>query len=287
MGARIVVIGRSGQLATELARLAPPAGVTLEAFGRDRFDLADVLGIEGNLRALRPDAVINATGFTAVDAAETQADAAFTLNRDGPAALARGCAELGVPLVHLSTDYVFDGAKAAPYVEADARAPLNIYGRSKAEGEDAVLASGATAAVVRTSWVFASHGANFVRTMLRLSETEDEVSVVADQVGRPTWARDLAQCCLDLALNARDGDAAAEGVLHFCGADDATWADFAEAIFAETGKATRVKRVSTAEYPTPARRPLNSRLDTTRITSTLGIQPRPLREVLRLCLHEL
>ncbi len=283
---RVVVVGRSGQLATELVRLAAPSRVTLEAFGRDRFDQSNIAEIAANLGALRPDAVINAAGFTAVDAAETQADAAFALNRDGPAALARACADLGAPLVHLSTDYVFDGAKDGPYVEGDSKAPLNIYGRSKSEGEDAVLASGARAVVLRTSWVFASHGANFVRTMLRLSETRDEISVVADQRGRPTWARDLAQCCLGLAIRARDGDERVLGLLHFAGADDATWADFAEAIFAGAGKATRVKRISTADYPTPARRPLNSRLDTAKIRA-LGFEPRSWRDALLLCLSEL
>jgi dTDP-4-dehydrorhamnose reductase len=242
------------------------------------------------LRDLRPDAVINAAAFTDVDRAETEAAAAFALNRDGPAALARACADLGAPLVHLSTDYVFDGAKPAPYVETDAKAPLNLYGHSKSEGEDSVLASGAHAAIVRTSWVFAAHGRNFLRTMLRLAEARDEIPVVADQIGRPTAASDLAQTCLAVALRALDRDPTSRGVFHYSDAGDASWADFAEAIFSEAAKAglklARVKRITTAEFPTPARRPANSRLDSTKIGAALGVAPRDWREACAICVRE-
>ncbi len=286
MTARILVIGHSGQLATELRKLALPRGVTLEALGRDRLDLLETAVLAEKLRDLRPSAVINAAAFTAVDRAETEPAAAFALNRDSPALLAHACADLGAPLVHLSTDYVFDGAKPAPYVETDAKAPLNVYGRSKAEGEDAVLASGAHAMIVRTSWVFAAHGQNFMRTMLRLAETRDEVPVVADQIGRPTAAADLAQASLAMVLRALDGDRASTGVFHYAGAGDATWADFAEAIFAESAKAgaksARVRRITSAEYPTPARRPANSRLDTAKI----GVTPRDWREACAICVRE-
>lgn len=287
MTQRILVLGRHGQVATELQRLRAPSGFALEAHGRDTFDLAKTQEIGGFVKVFAPAAVINASAYSSVDLAETHSAEAFALNRDAPREIARACADLRVPLIHLSSDYVFDGAKSAPYVESDVKGPLNVYGASKSEGEDAVLASGANAVIIRTSWVFASHGANFVRTMLNLSETRDEVNVVADQVGRPTWARDLAQCSLDMVLRAFDGDPAARGVFHFAGTGDASWADLAEAVFAETGRATRVRRIASSEYPTPARRPMNSRLDTTKIVAALGIQPRPWREALGACLREL
>lgn len=290
MATRILVIGHSGQLATALRKLELPRGLELEALGRDRFDLLKTALLHAKLRDLRPDIVINTAAFTAVDRAETETAAAFALNRDGPAALARACADLGAGLIHLSTDYVFDGAKAAPYLETDARAPLNTYGRSKAEGEDAVLASGAHAAIIRTSWVFAPHGQNFLRTMLRLAETRDEIAVVADQIGRPTAAADLAQACLAMALRALDRDPDSAGLFHYAGAGDASWADFAEAIFTEAAKAgarpARVKRITTAQYPTPARRPANSRLDTGKIRTALGITPRDWREACAICVRE-
>lgn len=290
MSANILVIGRTGQLAAELMRLAP-AKVRLQAVGRDQFDLSDLAAIPGALQAVRPDAVINAAAYTAVDKAESEPEAAMALNRDGPASLARACAEADIPLVHISTDYVFDGAKPGPYVETDAKAPINAYGRSKSEGEDRILDSGARAAVIRTAWVYSSHGANFLRTMLRLAETHDEVGVVADQLGRPTWARDLAEASLTVALRALDRDPAAQGVFHYAGAGDASWADFAEAIFANArrrgARSAIVKRITTADFPTPAKRPANSRLDTTRIHQTLGIVPRDWREACTLCLDEL
>lgn len=289
MSARVLVIGRSGQVATELQRATLPSGVVLEAWGRERLDLAQTREIAGKLAQFQPDVVINAAAFTGVDLAETHAEEAFALNRDGPAALARACADLGAALVHLSTDYVFDGASSRPYVETDPKAPLSVYGRSKSEGEDAVLAHLPDAIILRSSWVYASHGANFVRTMLRLAETRDEIGVVSDQIGRPTWARDLADCVKSLALRAAERDANARGIFHYAAADDATWADFAEAIFAEAGargaKTARVKRITTAEFPTAATRPANSRLDTSKIAA-LGISPQPWRERLARCLDE-
>ena len=267
------------------------AGVTVATLGRDRIDLSKPDIVADAIAALRPAMVVNASAYTAVDKAESDIDAAFALNRDGPAALAFACATLGAPLVHISTDYVFDGAKPAPYVETDAKNPATAYGRSKSAGEDAVLAANANAAIIRTSWVYASHGTNFLRTMLRLAETREEVGVVADQLGRPTWARDLAEATMAVALRARDNDPAARGVLHYGGAGDAVWADFAEAIFAGAAarglKSARVKRITTADYPTPARRPANSRLDTTKIENTLGVKPRDWREACDACLSEL
>jgi dTDP-4-dehydrorhamnose reductase len=238
-----------------------------------------------------PAVVINAAAYTMVDRAEAEPSAAFAINRDCPAAVSRMCQGRGIPFIHISTDYVFDGDKPIPYVETDRRNPKSVYGRSKSEGEDEVMASGARAAIIRTSWVYAAHGTNFLRTMLRLAESHEEVRVVADQIGRPTWAKDIAATVLDVALRAQAGDPNSLGVFHYTGAGDASWADFASRIFATASrfgfKAARVKRIPTAEYPTVARRPANSRLDTTKIERLLGIVPRDWREGCDLCLSEL
>lgn len=290
MPARILVVGRSGQLAAELARMTPPAGVVVEAVGRNRLDLTRPGDTRTRLRDIRPDAVINAAAFTAVDRAESEAEAAMALNRDGPAALAAACADRDIPLLHLSTDFVFNGAKASAYVETDPKDPVNVYGRSKSEGEDRVLASGDRATVMRTSWLYSSHGVNFLRTMLRLAETRDEIGVVDDQFGSPTWAADLARASLAVALRMLDREPAAAGVLHYAGAGDASRADFAEAIFAGSGRrggpTARVRRIATAAYPTPARRPPNSRLSSALIQGALGIAPRDWREACDLCIAE-
>jgi dTDP-4-dehydrorhamnose reductase len=303
---RVLIVGASGQLGLELQRARIPADWTLICPTRDQLDLTDTRGVAPAVAALAPDAIINAAAYTGVDKAESEPDAAFALNRDGPAALARatgapaprrhapvlaGAAPvLQLPLVHVSTDYVFSGDKPTPYVETDAMAPTSVYGRSKAEGEALVLAAHPHAAIVRSSWVYSPHRANFVKTMLRLGETRDEVSVVADQIGRPTAAADLATACIAITQRLLAGDAVAQGVFHYAGAGDTSWAEFAEAIFAEAalrGRVpVRVKRITTAEFPTPARRPANSRLDTSKI-ERLGITPRPWREALRLCLDEL
>ncbi len=288
---RILVIGRNGQLARELERLGAPSGSTLEFAARPQIDLAEPQTLAALVAERRPDLVINAAAYTAVDKAETEADLAHLVNAEGPGALARACAKAGAALVHVSTDYVFDGSKAGPYLETDPIAPVNAYGRSKAAGEAAVLQSGARAAVVRTAWVYSAEGANFVRTMLRLAETREELGVVADQRGRPTWARDLAEAVLALGARLVAEDEAARGVFHFSNGGEATWADFAEAIFEDSkargGPSARVRRITTAEFPTPAARPANSRLDTAKFTTVTGLTPRPWREALGLCLDEL
>ena len=282
----ILVLGRNGQVARELADLGPPPGFDLVFAGRERFDL-----MTGDPAALvaeaSPAAVINAAAYTAVDKAESEPDAAFRLNRDIPGALAAACALRGIPLAHFSTDYVFDGDKPEPYVEDDPIAPRSVYGRSKAEGEAALLEAGGLGAVLRTSWVYSAHGANFVKTMLRLAETRDTLGVVADQLGRPTWARDCAEGALILVQALLQPAPPALQVFHLSGAGDATWADFAEAIFQQSaargGRRPAVNRIATADYPTPARRPANSRLDSRRIERVLGVASRPWREGLAGC----
>lgn len=293
---RILVLGRSGQLAQELARFGDGGeGVETICIGRDTLDLSSPSGLgsalDSAISRAQPDAVVNASAYTAVDKAESDNAGAFALNRDAPGAIAQACLSHGVPLVHVSTDYVFDGRKPDPYVETDPRTPLGVYGHSKSEGEDRILSSGAMASILRTSWVYSATGSNFVKTMLRLAETRDEVGVVADQAGRPTWARDLAEACLASARAMAVGQADAAGVFHYAGAGDAVWADVAEAVFAGAvlrgAPSARVKRITTAEYPTPARRPANSRLDTSLIERTLNIRARPWREGVDLCLDQL
>jgi dTDP-4-dehydrorhamnose reductase len=287
---KILVFGKNGQLAQALARRAG-AELAVSAFGRNECNLMQADAIASAIAHEAPGAVINAAAYTAVDKAESEFDAAVALNATAPAAMAMACKSAGIPLVHVSTDYVFDGLKLTPYVETDPLAPQSAYGRSKAMGEKAVLKTGARAAIVRTSWVYSAHGANFVKTMLRLAATRDELGVVADQLGRPTWASDLADACIASARALGAGRSGAAGVFHYSGANDATWADFAEAIFAEAAKrsmpSARVKPITTADYPTPAKRPANSRLDTSKIEHELGIRPRPWREALALCMDEI
>ncbi|MEJ0059347.1 MAG: dTDP-4-dehydrorhamnose reductase [Terricaulis sp.] len=289
MSLRVLVIGKTGQLARELA-LRAPNDLAVTAIGRPELDLANPTNAAAFVRDFPCDAVINASAYTAVDKAESELDAAMLLNAEAPGAIAAACAARDIPFVHVSTDYVFDGEKSAPYVETDATEPQGAYGRSKLTGETFVLTAGERAAIIRTSWVYASHGANFLRTMLRLAETRDELGVVADQFGRPTWAADLADVCLAVTRELAARNANAQGVFHYAGAGDATWADFAEAIFAASaqrgGPSARVRRITTAEYPTPAKRPANSRLDTTKIEA-LGVTPRPWREAVALCMDEI
>ena len=291
MNPTILVFGRSGQLARELAKLGAPGGLELDFAGRTDFDLAHGDDPARLIEARAPVAVINAAAYTAVDRAESEPEAAFRLNRDVPAAIARACAARDTPLVHISTDYVFDGTKAEPYVEGDPVCPISVYGRSKAEGEAAVLQSGARAGVLRTAWLYSAFGSNFVKTMLKLAQTRPEISVVDDQVGRPTWAEDSAGGALRLVQALLDRDDRASGVFHLSGEGDATWADFAEAIFEESalrgGPRPAVRRITTAEYPTPARRPANSRLDCSRITEILDWRTRPWRGSLAACFDNL
>lgn len=268
---KVVVIGRTGQLAREIARAASEAVF----LGREEIDLARP---EQAAQALAPHlagagAVINAAAYTAVDRAEGEEALAMAANAESPGTMARVAAAAGVPFVQVSTDYVFDGSGGASWRPNDRTAPLNAYGRTKLAGEEAVRAAGGTHGVLRTSWVFSAHGGNFVKTMLRLGRERERLSVVSDQIGGPTPAADLALACLAMAEGlARDGSLS--GIHHFTGAPDTSWAGFARAILAGAGLATEVQDISTADYPTPAQRPLNSRLDCSTMTAAFGI-PRP------------
>lgn len=265
---RLLVFGQSGQVATELARRMP-ADVAAIFLGRDRADLSDPAACAAAIAAHPADAVINAAAWTAVDRAETEEAAATVVNGEAPAAMARACAARGIPFLHVSTDYVFDGSGDAPFAPDHPTAPQNAYGRSKRAGEDAIRASGARHLILRTSWVVSAHGANFVKTMLRLGRERDSLRVVADQTGAPTPAADIADALVVAARAIVQG--AAGGTHHFAGSPDTTWADFARAIMAAGGLSCRIDDIGSADYPTPARRPLNSRLDCSSFTSAFGV----------------
>ena len=250
----ILAFGKGGQVGTELARLGT---VTL---GRSDVDLSDAAACADAIRTRRPKFVVNAAAWTAVDRAEDHEAEATAINGDAPGAMARACADLGIPLVHISTDYVFDGTGELPWAPDDGIAPVNAYGRSKAAGEAAVRAAGGPHAILRVSWVVSAHGSNFVRTMLRLGADRDALNVVSDQVGGPTPARAIAGACI--AIGGRLIDAPdLSGTYHFSGREDVSWADFARAIMDEAGLECSVSDIPTSEYPTPAPRPLNSRME--------------------------
>ncbi|QYJ06367.1 dTDP-4-dehydrorhamnose reductase [Qipengyuania flava] len=252
----ILVFGKTGQVALELQALAPDAVY----LGRDVADLSNPAQCREAILAHRPTAVINAAAYTAVDKAEDEEDQATVINAEAPAAMADACRELGVPFVHISTDYVFDGSGEDSRVPSDPVAPANAYGRSKLAGEEAVKAAGATYAILRTSWVFSPHGKNFAKTMIGLSDKHPELRVVDDQIGGPTPASAIAAACLRMADTLKQRPELS-GTYHFSGTPDVSWADFARAIFEHTPNQPTVHGIPTKDYPTPAQRPLNSRLD--------------------------
>lgn len=275
---RLLQIGASGQLGRELLDRAEGFGVRTTALGREQLDLTDLEAAAAAVRTMEADAVVIAAAYTAVDRAESEEELAFTVNADAPGAIARACAERGLPLVHVSSDYVLSGRKEGAWVETDHVAPINAYGRSKAGGEAEVLGSRARAAVVRSSWVFSPYGSNFVKTMLRLASRE-EIGVVDDQHGKPTAAGDLADFILGCALpRLVAGDDAATGIFHFAGEGETTWRGFAEAIFdLAGGSRPKVVPIATADYPTAAQRPSNSVLDCTKVARVFGERPRSWR----------
>lgn len=265
----MLVFGRTGQVAQALQAQAPDA----RYLGRDAADFSDPDACAAWVARVNPTAVINAVAYTAVDDAEDNEALARTINSDTPGAIARACANLDIPLVHISTDYVFDGSREAPFATDHPTAPLGAYGRSKLAGEEAVRAAGGTHAILRTSWVVSATGSNFVKTMLRLGATRDTLTVVADQVGGPTCADDIAAACLKIARQL-GADASKSGTYHFSGAPDVSWADFARAIFARAGMGVTVTDIPATDFPTKAVRPANSRMDNNSTEAVFGI-PRP------------
>ena len=272
---RIVVTGGpDGQVLLSLAERGGAAGHDIVALGRPELDLmGDEEAIVRAVEQTRPDFVVSAAAYTAVDKAESERDLAFAINARGAGAVAKAAERLGVPVIHISTDYVFDGSKSVPYVESDVPNPVSIYGASKLAGEEAVLAASLNSVILRTAWVYSPFNANFVKTMLRLASDREEVGVVADQRGNPTSAQDIADAILAVAANlVASQDQDLRGVFHMTGQGEGSWADFAEHIFATSasagGPAAKVRRISTADYPTPARRPANSRLDSSKLYET-------------------
>ena len=275
----ILVFGKTGQVATELL-----AHKDVTALGREHTDLSEPQTCTEIIDLYRPRAVINAAAYTAVDQAESEENLANTINGHAPGAMASACAELDIPLVHISTDYVFDGSRTTPWSVTDTPNPKNAYGRSKLKGEQAIKASGCVYAILRTSWVVSAHGDNFVKTMRRLSETRDRITVVDDQIGGPTCARDIAQTCLSIAEQLIK-DQRKSGIYHYSGQPNVSWCQFANAIFEQMDCKTIASPIPTTEYPTPALRPLNSRLDCEATQVIFGIArpfwPDGLQEILR------
>jgi dTDP-4-dehydrorhamnose reductase len=293
---RILVTGAGGQLGWELVRAVAPLGEVL-APPRQELDLARPDQLRARMRRLRPAAVLNAAAYTAVDRAEAEPAAAFAVNAEGPGVLAEEAAACGALLVQFSTDYVFDGAAAGPYREGDPAAPLGVYGRSKLEGERAVAAAGGAHLVLRASWVYGTRGHNFLRTMLRLARERDELRVVCDQVGAPTWARMLAAATAAVLAQLRAGGGFAlaperGGVYHASAAGETSWHGFAAALLAldparGEQRCRAVVPIPTAEFPTPAARPRNSLLSGERLLREFGVALPHWSEQLRLCMAEL
>ncbi len=290
---RVLVVGRLGQVGTELARRLPAAGHESLSLEPPELDLLQPATVRAALDAFRPDILVNAAAYTAVDKAEDDSALAHAINHHGTALLGRETARLGVPLIHFSTDYVFAGDKPAPYVESDPTGPVGVYGASKLAGDLALAAANPRHVVLRTAWVCSAHGGNFVKTMLRLGRERPELGVVADQHGAPTFADDLADAVLALLprLVAAPAGDAGFGTFHLTGQPFTTWHGFAEAIFA--GAAARgqkpplLRAIATADYPTRARRPANSRLDCSRIAAVHGIHAADWRASLDRCLGDL
>lgn len=256
----ILVFGKTGQVASELGLMK---GVI--SLSRAEADLTNPAACSAAILAYKPAAVINAAAYTSVDKCEEEEEIAHVINGLAPSAMAKSCADLSIPIVHISTDYVFDGWGVTPFTVADVPSPLGAYGRTKLHGERGVMDSGAVYAILRTSWVFSEHGNNFVKTMIRLGKSQSVVSVVNDQIGGPTSARAIANAAMAIAIGLQ-GEPEKKGVYHFSGATDVSWAEFACKIFSLAQMDVAVREIPTSDYPTLAKRPLNSCLDCTELT---------------------
>ena len=290
---RLLVTGWQGQLAQALIARSLRAGdVEACAVGRPALDLCSLPTIERAMTEVRPSVVVNTAAYTAVDAAESDEAAAHALNAKGAGMIAEVAARMRIPIIHISTDYVYDGTKTSPYVETDPTNPINAYGRSKLAGERAVARANPRHVILRTCWVYSATGKNFVKTMLRLAQERPELGVVDDQFGCPTYAPHLADAILAIVRALRSGDGERRwGIYHAAGDGDTSWYGLAQAIFEETGtrdgKQPLIKALATPQYPTPARRPANSRLDCSKLHDSFGVRQPHWRSGLSDCLHEL
>jgi len=286
---KILINGQHGQVSRELQKRLADLG-QLFVLGRDQLDLANPEQIRQQIRAHRPDLIINAAAHTAVDQAESEPDLAFAINATAPGILAQEAADLGIPLIHYSTDYVFDGSKAEPYTEDDETNPLSVYGRSKLTGERAIAAAHSQHLILRTSWVYSNHGRNFLLTMQRLLQEKPELRIVADQVGAPTWAGTIANSTRALIERWRAGQAGAWGTYHLTASGETSWFGFAQAIgeqlLALNKPCAILEAIPSSAYPTPATRPLNSRLDCSRLSREWQVSQPDWHTALRECLAE-
>ncbi len=290
---KVLLLGHRGMLAQDVLPALAAAGFTVIGRGRPEVDLTCAASIRQVLADVQPALLLNAAAYTAVDQAEAEPDVAMAVNREGAAHLAAACHEVDIPLLHISTDYVFDGLASRPYREADQTAPLGVYGRSKWAGEQAIRAQHAAHVIVRTSWLYGQHGRNFVKTILRLAREREVLRVIDDQQGCPTWSRDLAQALVRLCHRLQQGrDQFPWGTYHWCGAGSTSWYGLARAIIEEarTFETLRVQNIlpiPTTDYPLPAQRPRYSVLDCTKLQEVGGLTPRPWRASLHDCLQEL
>ncbi|NWA64775.1 dTDP-4-dehydrorhamnose reductase [Pseudomonas reactans] len=286
---KILITGRHGQVSRELQLRLQGLG-ELIVLGRDQLDLADADQIRQQVRAHRPGLIINAAAHTAVDLAESEPDAAFAINAIAPGILAEETKALGIPLIHYSTDYVFDGSKPAPYIETDTPNPLGVYGQSKLAGEQAITAVGGEHLILRTSWVYSNHGKNFLLTMQRLLQEKPQMRIVADQIGAPTWAGSIANSTRALIERWQAGEPGEWGIYHLTAGGQTSWFGFAEAIgehLREQGKAcAELEPIPSSAYPTPAQRPLNSRLDCSRLLQQWHVSQPHWQDALRECLAQ-
>ena len=280
---KILVLGANGQFGWELCRKGEKQSFDILAFDLPELDITDHSSVKKRVNQSGVSLVINAAAYTAVDKAESEPELVFAVNRDGPANIASSCAEAGIPLIHVSTDYVFDGNKKGPYFETDPVSPLGVYGKSKATGETKIREHLQEYIILRTAWLYGLHGNNFVKTMIRLGREKRSLRVVADQYGCPTFAADLAEAILAIATQIGEGRDIKWGTYHYCGEGVTTWYGFTQRIFELVGKyislkVKRVEPISTAKYPTPAKRPANSALDCSMITRHFDITPRSWQE---------
>lgn len=287
---KLLVIGENGQLGWEVCRQGKNQGIDMIGLDLPDFDITEPSKVKEAVHQAGVSLVINASAYTEVDKAELEPEVAFAVNRDGPTYLAASCAEIGIPLIHISTDYVFDGRKEDAYRETEPVSPLGMYGKSKAAGETEIRNILKEHIIIRTAWLYGLHGNNFVKTMLLLGQEKEVLSVVADQYGCPTYAADLADAILTIATQISEQCDVIWGTYHYCGKGVTSWHGFAQAIFDlakhyDTLRAIKVVPITTSEYPTPAKRPANSSMDCSLITKNFGISLRPWQESLADMVH--